>query len=214
MANSSSVQCEHKALTSSLHRALSMATALTWVDSNSLLRSFLIDIDDLHYEFHPNATKSASLYLVNCGSQRKLYGSVSYEEELNNLRLTNWATIARSNGKRVTIYNITIDICDFLRNSYSQVNPFFRAIMQMLKSYVQGIPKKCPLKKNVILMVKGFYYNEELFPPYIPEANFTGYLLLSRGNTSVLKVSLAAHVVSKIKRRLPSNNTKAKECTS
>ncbi|XP_013104104.2 uncharacterized protein LOC106084746 [Stomoxys calcitrans] len=161
------------------------------------LRDFVIDIDTLQYEFDPNLTKSISMELVRIDGHNKINGSFSFVNDLHAGGIRNWATLNQNNGRQPLLYNISIDGCQFLENLRGKFNPIFGVVMQLLKKYVRELPAKCPLRKDQIYTIMEFYYNEDIFPPYIPDANFTAFLGISHNQTYAFSVFLTAHVKSK-----------------
>ncbi|XP_059220556.1 uncharacterized protein LOC131995685 [Stomoxys calcitrans] len=176
------------------------------------LNSFVIQIDAIRNEFNPNKTKG-SIYLLDCGAHKKMYASVSFMENIDTLQITNWVQLKRNTGKTATVYNITIDLCDFLENNYNVKNLIFNVVMKLFKKFLKGLPSKCPLKKNKTLLLRGFYFDEDMFPPYIPDTNFTGFIGLSQRNSSLLKSFITARVESKAKQGFRKDNKKIdKQC--
>ncbi|XP_013107447.2 uncharacterized protein LOC106087086 [Stomoxys calcitrans] len=140
-----------------------------------------------------------SVELIHEDGRNKLNGSFSFAQDFNDLHIFNWVILNRPNGKRPTLYNVSVSACKFLDNSAKNLNPIFATVLQLLKKYITGFPRKCPLQKNLEHLMKGIYFDEDMMPPYLPENNFTGVIGFMRANIMGFKVTLKARVESKFK---------------
>uniref|UniRef100_A0A1I8Q4T8 Uncharacterized protein n=1 Tax=Stomoxys calcitrans TaxID=35570 RepID=A0A1I8Q4T8_STOCA len=127
------------------------------------------------------------MQMLETGKRKRIRGNLSYVEDIYEFSIISWTHIIRNNGQRHIVYNITIDGCQFLENTLGKSNPIFGGVMKNVKNFMPELPPKCPIKKNKLLTVNNFYYNEEMFPPYLPDANFSAVIGLISQKTYAFK---------------------------
>uniref|UniRef100_A0A1I8P3H6 Uncharacterized protein n=1 Tax=Stomoxys calcitrans TaxID=35570 RepID=A0A1I8P3H6_STOCA len=139
-------------------------------------RSFTTEINTIHYEFNSKILSNFSLELLSCNDRNKINGSFSLAKNLNGMDALNWVTLDTKNGKQPTLYNLTSDVCKFVGKYDDYFNPVHSGVVKLIKKFIKGLPPHCPFKKSNTISVMGFYLDEDLLPPYLPDVNFTGFL--------------------------------------
>ncbi|XP_059216755.1 uncharacterized protein LOC106094993 [Stomoxys calcitrans] len=147
----------------------------------------------MRYEYDANLI-TMSLNLNDCNGRMKLNGTLVFLKDLKDFSIINWLVINRSNGKRSTLYNITVkDGCQYLENSFGKISPIFLAVLQNVRKFVPDLPNKCPFRKNRLITVRDFHYDEDMFPPYLPEVNFSCVLGMQSKRSYIFKIFLTGH---------------------
>ncbi|XP_059220553.1 uncharacterized protein LOC131995684 [Stomoxys calcitrans] len=160
-------------------------------------RSFVIEIDTMRYEFDANVMK-LSLQLHKVNKRLKINESATFVNDINDFSVVNWSVNINPNGKLSTLYNVTFDQgCKLLDNSFGKANLFFGVVVKNVKKFIPEIPSKCPLKKIRLLTIRNFDYDEDMFPPYMPEFNFSCVAGLITEKRYAFKVFINGHVASK-----------------
>ncbi|XP_075167940.1 uncharacterized protein LOC142240111 [Haematobia irritans] len=175
-------------------KLLFIVSALCFWNYTLGFRSFSIEIDDVQYEYNDKIMSHFSLQMYNANGRNKVNGSFSFAINMNEMQLVNWVKLKKNDGKRPTIYNVSIDLCNYFGNPVTSWNPIAAGRIKILENYIQKFPKKCPVKKNRVFRVVAMYYDEALLPPYVPIVNFTGVLALVKGGTLAYKITVDCHV--------------------
>ncbi|XP_075156834.1 uncharacterized protein LOC142230085 isoform X2 [Haematobia irritans] len=105
----------------------------------------------------------------------------------------------RPNGKWVNLYNTSLEGCKFLDESLARMNPIIDGIHRNIKKYVINLPSNCPIKKDTFVLVNKFYLDENLFPPFIPNLNWSSFFGITIKNQYAYKVYTTGHSEQKIK---------------
>ncbi|XP_075170494.1 uncharacterized protein LOC142242869 [Haematobia irritans] len=161
-------------------------------------RSYIIEIDSIRYEADRNTFRTLSMDLIESDSRNKINGSFSFVEDMKKIVLINWLKSTINRGSK-NLYNVTLDACQFLDKSMQKVNPFYAGLLKLLQRFIPEIPSKCPMKKNQIYSLRNFYYNEEVFPPFLPELNFSTVFGMLHKNKYAFKIFITGHVEEKKK---------------
>ncbi|XP_075157526.1 uncharacterized protein LOC142230783 [Haematobia irritans] len=143
-----------------------------------------------------------SLKLIKHDGRMKLNGSFSFTEDMQEANIIHWTQVHKSNGKLMNLFNISIEGCKFLDKSLGRMNPLIDAAIRNYKKYLKNLPSKCPLRKNRVIFVNKFYYDENLFPPYIPSINVTGMIGMVTNEGSAFKIFLTGHIYWKEKKNI------------
>ncbi|XP_075156833.1 uncharacterized protein LOC142230085 isoform X1 [Haematobia irritans] len=165
----------------------------------SCSRSFVISIDTLRYEYNSNFIKTMTLTLSKYDRRMKINGSFSFVGDVREFNMINWIQIYRPNGKWVNLYNTSLEGCKFLDESLARMNPIIDGIHRNIKKYVINLPSNCPIKKDTFVLVNKFYLDENLFPPFIPNLNWSSFFGITIKNQYAYKVYTTGHSEQKIK---------------
>ncbi|XP_059220568.1 uncharacterized protein LOC131995690 [Stomoxys calcitrans] len=181
---------------------------LAYIGTSNCLRSFIMDFETLNYEFNPKIMKNVNFKLIDYNKRKAINGSFTLTEELHELQIVHWVAGTKSNGQFWNVYNITLDACKILENTYGKINPLASIFINELKKHMKDLPKKCPFKKDKPYSVINFHLNEELFPPYLPEIVFGATLGFVRYNELFANFTITAYVESKNGQKFRQRNGK------
>ncbi|XP_005190005.1 uncharacterized protein LOC101897829 [Musca domestica] len=156
--------------------------------------SFYMDFKKLTTKYNPELMKNVSLKLIKFNKHNAINGSFTFAENIRDFQFINQVDSRKRNGKRWLVYNVTINGCQILENTLGKSNPIFDVLMNEVRKSIKNLPRRCPLKKDTEISLLNLYYNEEMFPPYLPSGTFDTFLMLTSKKKMMLQIETITYV--------------------
>lgn len=109
-------------------------------------RSFVMDFETLKYEFNGSIVKS-TLNLIDFKNRKAMNGSMMFLEDVQQFNISLCGKVSSTNGKLRTLFNITLNGCEFIENKWQKANLIANIAVREVKKHFKQLPSKCPIKK-------------------------------------------------------------------
>lgn len=105
-----------------------------------------MNIESIRYDFNPEYSKM-NLNVVSLKNRNAINGTTEIIKDHTDFKLLIWIKSSQSKGKTWTLFNVSLDGCEFIGNKWGKLNLISRITLQEIKKSFAGLPHRCPLKK-------------------------------------------------------------------
>lgn len=115
-------------------------------------RSFVMDFDTLKYQFNATIVKS-TLNLIDFKNRKAINGSVMFLEDVQQFNVAFCGKVSTPNGKLRTLFNMTLNGCEFLENKWKKANLIANIAVREVKKHFKQLPSKSSIKKVCFIRI-------------------------------------------------------------
>lgn len=106
-----------------------------------------MNYESMETDFNKKYIKNISLKLINIKNRKTINGSFILTKDISEFTVDQWVAQHKSNGKFWTVYNFTLNGCQFIENSFGNKYPLAGIFQKEIRKAMPDLPRKCPLKK-------------------------------------------------------------------
>lgn len=105
-----------------------------------------MNFESIKYDFNPEFAKM-NLNLVSIKNRKAINGTTEFLEDITGFKLSIWIKSVQTKGRPWTLFNVSLDGCDFIENKWGKLNLISSVTLKEIKKSFGGLPPRCPMKK-------------------------------------------------------------------